>query len=341
MEIALKTRPTLKTPYPSLLTRRQCLAAAVRLACLSALPAATSAALRPETIYMLGVPLRAGSLYPGSEDDARAFRDVHLVEQLRDAGVEAVDAGNVAIPSFLPHHAIPPIRNWPAPRIAWDSIASRLEECLRQPLCLPLLVGCDCSVVIASAQALQRSGASDIHVLYVDGDLDAAAPDAMQMHSAASCALWLLTHASMFWQGPVLPPENVTILGPAVDSASADAAGMRLTTLNDVRKLGPRDAALRALAQIPKNAQVLLHFDIDVLQEARFPAAYFPHAQGLSVSEAAELFGVLSGDPRVRIIEVSEYSELRDQDRTLARSLTDIVKRGLSARGRERAKIIG
>lgn len=290
---------------------------------------------------MLGVPLRAGSLYPGSEDDARAFRDVHLVDQLRDVGLEAVDAGNVAIPSFLPHHAVPPLRNWPAPRIAWDSIASRLEEFLRQPLCLPLLVGCDCSVVIASTQALQRSGASDIHVLYVDGDLDAAAPDATQMHSAASCALWLLTHASPFWEGPTLPPDHVTILGPAIDSAPADAAGMRLTTLSDIRKWGPREAAFRALARIPENAHVLLHFDIDVLQEARFPAAYFPHAHGLSVAEAAELFGVLSGDPRVRIIEVSEYSELRDQDRTLARSLTEVLTRGLSARGRSKAKIAG
>jgi len=40
------------------------------------------------------------------------------------------------------------------------------------------------------------------------------------------------------------------------------------------------------------------------------PAAYFPHAQGLSLPEGAELVGTLLKDPCIRIVEISEYAAL-------------------------------
>jgi hypothetical protein len=64
--------------------------------------------------HVLEVPLRTGSLYPGSENDAQAYRDVQLLPRLQAADCKAIDDGDVMIPSYLPHHAIPPIRSWPA-----------------------------------------------------------------------------------------------------------------------------------------------------------------------------------------------------------------------------------
>jgi arginase len=75
--------------------------------------------------HILGVPLRTGSLSPGNENDAQAYRDVDLLARLRVAGCRAFDEGDVAVPSYLPHHAIPPIRNWPGPRIVWDLLGER------------------------------------------------------------------------------------------------------------------------------------------------------------------------------------------------------------------------
>src|SRR5262245_33220845 len=126
--------------------------------------------------HVLGVPLRTGSLYPGSENDARAYRDVHLVPRLEAAGCRVVDEGDVAIPSYLPHHNIPPIKNWPGPRIVWDCIGERLAPWLREPGHVPLLIGADCSIVVGTAQALVKAHGEDIHILYVDGDIDGIAP---------------------------------------------------------------------------------------------------------------------------------------------------------------------
>src|SRR5215467_10885486 len=70
-----------------------------------------------ETVRLLGLPLRSGSLYPGTENDAKGYRDAGVLELFRKSGLDVVDDGDLEVPSYLPHHSVPPIRNWPGPRI--------------------------------------------------------------------------------------------------------------------------------------------------------------------------------------------------------------------------------
>ena len=276
------------------------------------------------TYHVLGVPLRTGSLYPGNENDAQAYRDAQLVPRLRAAGRHAVDDGDVALPSYLPHHAIPPIRSWPGPRIAWDLVGERLAPVLKEPGQMPLLVGCDCSIVVGTTQALRHAAGDDVHVLYVDGDFDDAVPDATRCQSAAAMAVWLMTQPSPFWTGPPLRPSQVTLIGWTLGSQSRQP-GMGSLSLADIRQLGPGEAARRALAGVAASASILVHLDIDVFRGRDVPAAYFPHAEGLSLAEGAELLGGLLGDPRLRLLEVAEYALLRDHDQRTAGALVDLL----------------
>jgi arginase len=280
------------------------------------------------TYHILGVPLRAGSLLPGNEDDAQAYREAQLIARLQAVGCKAVDDGDVAIPSYLPHHSIPPIRSWPAPRIAWECVRDRVVPLLRQRNQIPLLIGCDCSVVIGTTEALIRTFAQDVHVLYIDGDFDDAAPESARSQSAASCAVWLLTHDSPFWTGPPLQPSQVSVFGWTNPSRSRQS-GLGSTSLADVRRLGAREAARQVLRAIPASSRLLLHFDIDVLQKREMPAAYFPHTEGMSLSEAVEVLGVFLKDPRIRIIEISEYASLRDIDREHVNKLVNMLSEGM------------
>lgn len=281
------------------------------------------------TVHVLGVPFRTGSLYPGSENDAQAYREAQLIARLQAVGCRAVDDGDVAIPSYLPHHAIPPIRSWPGPRIVWDHLGERLASYLRQPEQVPLLIGCDCSVVVGTTQALTRAASGDVHVLYIDGDFDDAAPDPARCQSAAALAVWLLTNRSPFWSGPPLRPSQVTVMGWSIPSRS-EQAGIGSWSLADVRRATPRDAAREALAAIPPSASILVHLDVDVMHRGDMPAAYFPHAEGLSAAEVAELLGVVLKDPRVRLVEVSEYAALRDLDQRHVGQLIDVLAAGLA-----------
>lgn len=277
---------------------------------------------------MLGVPLRAGSLYPGSENDAQAFRDARLIQRLEAAGCRVFDEGDIAIPSYLPHHSVPPIRNWPGPRIAWDCISERVGLYLKQPGHIPLLIGADCSVVAGTARALMRVYGEDVHVLYVDGDIDGVAPQPERCMSAAGMALWLITQPSPFWAGPRLKPSQITVMGWSDDLRSPEM-GLQLLSLDEARRLGPGEAARQALQAIPASTSILLHFDIDVLNKQDMPAAYFPHADGLSLAEAEELLGVILADSRIRIIEVAEYASLRDLDQSYASRIVDLLAAAL------------
>src|SRR4051812_36551098 len=149
------------------------------------------------TFHLLGVPLRSGSFMPGTESDAPAYREAGLLERLRDTSNRVVDDGDLAIPSYLPHHTIPPVRNWPGPRIVWDLLADRIKPTLREDGHVPLLIGCDCSVVVGTSQALTQAP-DNLHVIYIDGDFDDAPPDPSRCQSAAAMAVWLITNASPF-----------------------------------------------------------------------------------------------------------------------------------------------
>jgi arginase len=194
-------------------------------------------------------------------------------------------------------------------------------------------------------------------------------PDRYQ--SAAAMALWLLTQPSPFWTGPPVDPARVTVIGwstasqlamasgaaPPVGSSltgvsglavqstqsmqsaagsNAEArptqAGMRSVSLDDLRRNGAAATARQVLDAIPAAASILLHFDIDVFARREMPAAYFPHADGLTLAEGADLLDVLLKDARIRIIEMTEYAALRDSDQHAARQLVELLANGLSDR---------
>jgi arginase len=278
----------------------------------------------PRVYDILGVPFRSGSLYPGTENDALAYREAGIVERLKSAGIQVKDSGDIPIPSFLPHHNIPPIRNWPGPRIVWEYVSDYLRPFLKQQGRVPLMIGCDCSIVVGTAQALMRAGSRDLHVLYVDGDFDDAAPQPQVCNSAASFATWFLTTPSPFWTGPVLKRSQVTALGWSVSSKSTGVQVASMS-LSEIRKDGISQSATRVLECIPSSADILIHFDVDVLAKQDMPAAYFPHGEGLRLSECAELLRPIVNDPRVRVIEISEYASLRDLDHTYIRALISLL----------------
>ena len=293
----------------------------------AATPALTASSDR--SYHLLGVPLRSGSLVPGNENDAQAYRDAHLVARLQAAGCKVSDHGDVALPSYLPHHSIPPIRSWPGPRIVWDLLSARVAPYFVQPGHIPVLLGCDCSVVVGTAQAFGSAG-SELHVLYIDGDFDDAAPDAKVCHSAASCAVWLLTRPSPFWAGPVLSPAQVTVLGWNRPS-QAKPNPLSSVSAVDLRTGGIAPAVQKVLDTIPRSASILVHFDTDVLDKSEFPAAYFPHGGGMTFAEITDVLRTVMHDDRVRLLEISEYSALRDSEGTYVNKLVELLCSALRA----------
>jgi arginase family enzyme len=259
-----------------------------------------------------------------SENDAQSYRDANLLNRLESVGCRVFDEGDISIPSYLPHHDIPPIKNWPGPRIVWDCIGEHITPLLQQPGHIPLLIGADCSIVVGTTQALMRVRGENVHLVYIDGDIDGTAPDAGRCHSAAAMALWLTTQDSPFRIGPSLKPSQVTIIGWTVDLQSTPL-GLQTWSLADVRRSSPDEVAQQVLQAIPASASILVHFDIDVINKMEMPAAYFPHIDGLHLDECRELLSTLLADDRVQLIEVTEYATLRDIDQTAIIKIIDLL----------------
>ena len=291
---------------------------------------------RADAIYhVLGVPYRTGSLTPGSEHDAQPYRDIGFVAQLQAAGCEAIDGGDIPLPSYLPHHEVPPIRSWPGPRIAWEILGDRLLPILNQRGHVPLLIGGDCSIVVGSTQALMESaGLDQVHLLYIDGDCDDATTDPTKSQSAAYLALWLAMHGQPFRAGPGLPPSQVTIIGATQDRQRAAAEhAPRLVSLTEIRRDGARTIAQRILDGLPSSASVVIHLDVDAFADHELPVAYFPHDDGLTLEEGRELLEPLLRDQRIRIIEATEYASLRDFGRRHVQQIAGLLVGALGPRG--------
>jgi arginase family enzyme len=186
-----------------------------------------------------------------------------------------------------------------------------------------VLIGCDCSIVVGTARAL-HDVSDEVHVLYLDGDYDDAPPDPERSQSAAALAGWLLTHESPFWPGPALAPSRVTGIATSL-TARSDWPGARHVPLAELRQSGARAAARRALDALPPTAAILVHLDVDVFQKSELPASYFPHDEGLRWAEAHDLLGEILADPRIRLIELSEYASLRDLDGQCAAKLVELL----------------
>jgi len=69
-----------------------------------------------------------------------------------------------------------------------------------------------------------------------------------------------------------------------------------------------------------------------VIVDREAPLAYFPHQQGLPISAVAELLAEFARDPRIRLIEITEYSGLRDLERRGLSRLSDLIGKALSQR---------
>jgi arginase len=306
---------------------------------LSSAATTSSSTSKSGPVYVvLGVPLRTGSLYPGNENDAQEYREAGIIASLTAAGCNVLDGGDIPIPSYLPHHSVPPIRSWPGPRIVWEIVSEKVTDVLKQPQQIPFLIGCDCSVVVGTAKALLQASSQDVHVLYVDGDCDDAPPASAHCQSAAACAVWFLTNASPFWTGSSLQPSQLSLVGFSRPSQSKQP-GVHSFPLTEIRRLGPRAAASQMLAAIPPSAAILLHLDIDVFRSADLSAVYFPHAEGLTLAEGTELLGALLRDNRVRIVEVSEYATLRDPDQATVHKLIAMFASSLSRGERQQSSI--
>lgn len=249
---------------------------------------------------------------------------------MQQHGLEVQDIGNLHLPDDLPRHNIPPVRNWPAPRMFWDLLQKDAQEWLDTDNFV-LMLGGDCSLVVATAQAHQARYQEKAYLLVLDGHLDAVVPLASRCIGAAGMGLWFLLQDRGQWIEPSgWDAERIRLVG--CQQMPGETFGVDIMSLAQLTEGSIVERVSHTLQSIPPDAKILVHFDVDIMHKDAMAAAYSPSEIGLSLSEVEALLATVLRDSRVTSMEVTEFSGARDTTGEYARRLVELLARALSAR---------
>lgn len=246
-------------------------------------------------VGLVGVPLGAGSVTPGSCDEAPALlrktlRRIGLydIETGREIGTRIVDHGDTQIAGMSIEQATGPIRE------AVEASAARHE--------LSLLVGGNNAVtrpgVLGLGMPLEKVG-----LITLDAHFDMRETDKGLSNGNPVRAL--------IEDG--LPGANIAQVGLASFANSAkmhrDAvdAGNLVITIDEVRLNTIERAIERALAHVAHCDAIVVDCDIDVIDRSQLPGAPGARPGGMAAADFYKAVRHLASERRVRVIDLTEW----------------------------------
>jgi len=246
-------------------------------------------------VSLVGVPLAAGSVTAGNCDLAPALLRQTLrrigrydVETGRELSARITDRGDVEITGLSIAEATVPI-----------SEAVRFSSSLHA---LTLLLGGNNAVtrpgVLGLGLALEKVG-----LITLDAHFDMR--DTYEGLSNGNPVRALMDDG--------LPGSNIAQIGLASFANSrkmhedAKAAGNLTVTMSEVRRLGIGLAVDRALEHVSHCEAIVIDCDIDVIDRSQFPAAPGARPGGMSAHDFFSAVRRLAAEPRVRLIDLTEW----------------------------------
>jgi arginase family enzyme len=251
-------------------------------------------------IGLLGAPLAAGSVTPGTCDKAPELLRKTLkrigrydVEIGRALFTPIRDRGDIALAGLSIEDATGPIR---------DAVAASVED-----HALTLLAGGNNAVtrpaVLALGEPLARVG-----LVTLDAHFDMRETD--QGLSNGNPVRALMEDG--------LPGANIAQIGLASFANTAKmhrdalAAGNRVISIEEVQRDGIRTTTELAIAHLAACDHIVVDCDIDVIDRAQMPGAPGARPGGMHVSDFFWAVRRLARDPRVRIIDLTEWDPSLD-----------------------------
>lgn len=268
-------------------------------------------------VGLLGAPLAAGSVTPGRCDLAPGVLRATLkrigrydIETGRELATAIADHGDVAIDGLTIEQATGPIRDACAASVAKHG--------------LTLLVGGNNAVtrpaVLALGMPLETVG-----LITLDAHFDLRDTAGGLGNGNPVRAL----------REDGLPGGNVAQIGlaPFANSQSmhrdAIDGGHLVVTIGEVRQRGIEAAVEAALAHVAHCNALVVDCDIDVIDRSQFPGAPGARPGGMEAIDFSAATRLLAADPRVRIIDLSEWDPPLDPSDlsalTAARWLADCL----------------
>jgi formiminoglutamase len=250
---------------------------------------------RSAPVALVGAPLALGSVTPGACDQApallrRTLRRIgrYDIETGRELETKVADRGDIALVGLSIDDATPRIR---------DAVGESA-----QAHALTLLVGGNNAITRPAVLGLGGE-IEEIGLITLDAHFDMR--DLEQGLSNGNPVRALIEDG--------LPGANIAQIGLAGFANSramhedALAAGNLVVTMADVRHDGIDAAISKALDHVGHCDAILIDCDIDVIDRSQFPAAPGARPGGIAVHDFFAAVRRLASDPRVRVIDLTEW----------------------------------
>ena len=251
-------------------------------------------------VGLLGAPLAAGSVTAGACDQAPGVLRATLkrigrydVETARELATQVADRGDVALAGMSIEQATGPIRN---------AVAASAEA-----HALTLLVGGNNAVTRPALLGLGGS-LDEVGLITLDAHFDMR--DTSGGLSNGNPVRALLEDG--------LPGVNIAQVGLAAFANSgamhrdAEDAGNLIVTIGEVRRDGIEHALQKALDHVAHCDALVIDCDIDVIDRSQLPGAPGARPGGMAVADFFRAVRRLTSDPRVRVIDLTEWDPSLD-----------------------------
>ena len=251
-------------------------------------------------VALVGAPMEAGSVTPGRCDLApgvirRTLRrfSTYDVETRAELSLRLRDTGDADVVGVMPADGFAPVLD-------------AVRRCtIDHPL--TLLLGGNNAVTRPAAHALGLPLAK-VGLITLDAHFDLRETDQGLLNGNPVRAL--------LEDG--LPGANICQIGLAPFAntikmhADARAAGIGVWTIADCRRRGIATILEDALERIGHAKAVMVDFDIDVIERAQCPGAPGARPGGMPVTMFFEAARLLAADPRVRLVDLTEFDPSLD-----------------------------
>ena len=290
---------------------------------------------QPRKIAIIGVPTSAAALAPGHERAPAALRAAGIVERLRAAGFEVTDMGDCKTQLSQPDPEHPRARNIPPLVAALNELRPHVEVAVKSGA-LPLILGGDCSIVLATVAGARRYY-RHVGLIYVDRDADMNVPATTPSGNVDGMVVSHLIGRGApelirFWGEPPLVREpDIVLFGvdrlDEPEKLALDRTPIRRYLGDDIRRTGVTAAAESAVARMQGGQhEFVLHLDVDAISSNDFSAAtYSAGAGGMSLADVQKAMAIFAARPNMVALEVSTYNPTLDPDGSGAKVLVELL----------------
>ncbi len=296
---------------------------------------------QPNQIALIGAATSAGAHAPGPERAPAALRAAGLVERLRTAGYEVTDLGDIEPQRFQLDEETPRARNLVAVLAALNALRPKVEQAVRSGA-LPLILGGDCTIALATAAGLRRYF-RQLALIYMDRDADLHVPATTpsgRLHGMVVAHLIGKGAAELvrFWGEPPLVREpEMALFGldrlDLPEQEFLEHSPMLRYFTAEISNHGAAAVAEAVCQRLQAGGrELLLHFDVDVVDADEFGACDLPDRGGLRWNEARQALEVFVRQKQLAAIEVTEFNPEKDPDGSKAAALVELLADVLAAR---------